>query len=55
MSQNFRLNTGGLINRDKPIEFKFNGKKYIGYEGDTLASALLALSLIHISEPTRRP
>ena len=42
MSQNFRLNTGGLINRDKPIEFKFNGKKYIGYEGDTLASALLA-------------
>ena len=27
MSQNFRLNTGGLINRDKPIEFKFNGKK----------------------------
>ena len=25
MSQNFRLNTGGLINRDKPIEFKFNG------------------------------
>ena len=42
MSQNFRLNTGGLINRDKPIEFKFNGKKYVGYEGDTLASALLA-------------
>jgi len=42
MSQNFRLNTGGLINRDKTIEFKFNGKKYIGYQGDTLASALLA-------------
>ena len=38
MSQNFRLNTGGLINRDKPIEFKFNGKKYIGYEGDTPVS-----------------
>ena len=33
---------GGRINRDKPIEFVFDGKKYTGYEGDTLASALLA-------------
>ena len=42
MSQNFRLDTGGLINRDKKISFKFNGKNYFGYEGDTLASALIA-------------
>ena len=42
MSQEFRLNDVGLINRDKRISFKFNGKKYFGYEGDTLASALLA-------------
>ena len=42
MSQNFRLNEIGLINRDKKISFKFNGKKYFGYEGDTLASALIA-------------
>jgi len=42
MSQNFRLNKGGYINRDKKISFKFNGKKYFGYKGDTLASALLA-------------
>ena len=42
MSQNFRLDKGGYINRDKKISFKFNGKKYFGYEGDTLASALLA-------------
>ena len=42
MSQNFRLDKDGYINRDKKISFKFNGKKYFGYEGDTLASALLA-------------
>jgi len=42
MSQNFRLDKGGLINRSKTISFKFNGKNYSGYEGDTLASALIA-------------
>ena len=42
MSQNYRLDKVGLINRDKKISFKFNGKKYFGYEGDTLASALIA-------------
>ena len=42
MKQSHRLNSVGLINRDKPISFNFNGKKYQGYEGDTLASALLA-------------
>ena len=42
MSQKFRLNKIGYINRDKKISFKFNGKRYFGYEGDTLASALLA-------------
>ncbi len=42
MSKNFRLEKGGLVNRNKKISFKFNGKKYFGYEGDTLASALIA-------------
>ena len=42
MSQKFRLDKAGYINRDKKISFKFNGKKYLGYEGDTLASALIA-------------
>ncbi len=42
MSESFRLKQGGLINRNKKISFKFNGKKYFGYEGDTLASALIA-------------
>ena len=42
MSQNFRLEKEGLINRSKKISFKFNGKSYFGYDGDTLASALIA-------------
>ena len=42
MSQDFRLDHIGLVNRDKKISFKFNGKNYFGYEGDTLASALIA-------------
>ena len=42
MTQKYRLDKGGFIKRDKKISFKFNGKKYFGYEGDTLASALLA-------------
>ena len=42
MSQNFRLDKIGYIDRNKKISFKFNGKKYFGYKGDTLASALLA-------------
>ena len=42
MTQSHRLNNIGLINRNKKISFKFNGKKLFGFEGDTLASALLA-------------
>ena len=41
MTQKNRL-CGGLINRDRPMSFSFDGKNYQGYEGDTLASALLA-------------
>ncbi|WP_439521901.1 sarcosine oxidase subunit alpha family protein [Marivita sp.] len=33
---------GRLINRDRPVSFKFNGTLLKGYQGDTLASALLA-------------
>ncbi len=42
MSQEFRIKEKGYINRNKIINFRFNGKNYTGYEGDTLASALLA-------------
>jgi sarcosine oxidase subunit alpha len=38
-----RLATQGrLIDRAKPMNFTFNGKRLRGYQGDTLASALLA-------------
>ena len=37
-----RLETGGTINRAKPITFYFDGKPVSGFQGDTLASALLA-------------
>lgn len=42
MKQPYRLDEGGRINRDAPVTFTFNGQTYQGYEGDTLASALLA-------------
>ena len=37
-----RTSTGGSIDREKRVNFTFNGFKYAGFEGDTLASALLA-------------
>ncbi|WP_233805541.1 sarcosine oxidase subunit alpha family protein [Paraburkholderia sp. HP33-1] len=42
MSQKDRLPTGGRINRAVALKFTFNGVEYQGYQGDTLASALLA-------------
>ena len=38
----FRLPSGGRIDRERPVSFSFDGERYIGYAGDTLASALLA-------------
>ncbi|MDP5084138.1 MAG: sarcosine oxidase subunit alpha family protein [Yoonia sp.] len=35
-------NQGRLINKNKAVSFTFNGKHMRGFEGDTLASALLA-------------
>ncbi|MEH6825629.1 MAG: sarcosine oxidase subunit alpha [Motiliproteus sp.] len=42
MTQKNRLQTGGCIKRSKPLSFTYNGKSYPGFEGDTVASALLA-------------
>ena len=42
MSNKYRLSSGGQINRSETISFKFNGKAFYGFKGDTLASALLA-------------
>ncbi len=41
MSQINRID-GGLIDQEKSVSFTFNGQILTGYEGDTLASALLA-------------
>ncbi len=37
-----RLDAGGRIDRSRPVRFTFDGREYEGFEGDTLASALLA-------------
>ncbi len=42
MSQYYRLGSGGNIDRSKPINFTYDGRVYQGFQGDTLASALLA-------------
>ena len=66
MTQSFRLENIGLINRNKKLSFKFNGKTYYGFKGDTLASALIAngvhligrsfksVSYTHLTLPTNR-
>jgi len=41
MTQNFRVE-GGLVDRNKPLSFTFDGKELQAFSGDTLASALLA-------------
>ena len=40
--QTRRLAEGGLVDRTRPLAFTFNGRALSGYEGDTLASALMA-------------
>ena len=42
MSQSNRIAAGGRVDRDRPVDFVFDGVTYTGYAGDTLASALLA-------------
>lgn len=37
-----RIDGKGLVDRDAPLSFSFDGKAYQGFDGDTLASALLA-------------
>jgi sarcosine oxidase subunit alpha len=42
MSGGHRLATGGRIDRARPLSFTFDGRRYAGFAGDTLASALIA-------------
>jgi len=37
-----RLNSGGRVDRSRPVTFSWDGKKISGFAGDTLASALMA-------------
>jgi len=38
----YRLTSGGRIDRSQAVEFRFDGRTLTGFKGDTLASALLA-------------
>ena len=38
----WRLPQGGCIDRSRSLRFRFDGRDYTGFHGDTLASALLA-------------
>jgi methylglutamate dehydrogenase subunit C len=40
--QSFRLAAGGRIDRGRTLDFTFDGRRYQGHAGDTLAAALLA-------------
>ena len=52
MTQKNRLPEGGRIDRARPLNFLFNGRRYAGFAGDTLASALLANDRPHaLNEP----
>ncbi len=42
MTAPFRLPSGGRIDRSRALSFHFDGRRYAGHPGDTLASALLA-------------
>ena len=42
MSKNLRVKSSKYIDETTRVSFKFNGKAYYGFKGDTLASALLA-------------
>ena len=52
-----RLPTGGLIDRNQVLNFRFNGKELSGFQGDTLASALMAnqIDVLSRSFKYRRP
>ena len=39
---NFRINKTNFVDQTNRISFKFDGKTFFGFKGDTLASALIA-------------
>ena len=57
MTQPNRLTRGGRIDRTAPLKFLFDGKPIHGYEGDTVASALIGngVTLVGRSFKYHRP
>ncbi|MDH3512714.1 MAG: sarcosine oxidase subunit alpha family protein [Gammaproteobacteria bacterium] len=58
MAENpFRMDSTGRIDRSRTLTFRFNGRVYSGYAGDSLASALLAngVSIVGRSFKYHRP
>ena len=57
VAQARRLDSGGRIDRSRPLQFRFDGQRLEGYAGDTLASALLAngVHFVGRSFKLRRP
>ena len=43
-----RLPAGGMIDRDRPLDFTLDGEACTGFAGDTVASALLAAGRIQV-------
>ena len=52
-----RLPSGGGVDRGRPLAFTFDGKPYLGFEGDSIASALIAsgVSVVGRSFKYHRP
>ena len=52
-----RLDNVGRIDRSRPLKFRFDGRSFEGFGGDTLASALLAndVSIVGRSFKLHRP
>lgn len=52
-----RLPRGGRIRRDRPLRFSWDGRELTGFEGDTLASALLGagVDVVGSSASLQRP
>lgn len=57
MTNEYRRDSVGRIQRDRPISFQFNGRRYTGFTGDTLASALISngVSIVGRSQKYHRP
>ncbi len=49
MSNPFRIDGLGSVDRGRTLSFTFDGSEYTGHPGDTLASALLANGVHHVA------